>query len=425
MNPLWQDYLAIIKRVVKPALGCTEPIAAAYAAAVAAQSLSGTPTKIEVAVSDNLYKNAMGVFVPGTGRMGLAIAAAAGVMGGNAEAGLEVLASITAEQVAQAQALVDQGIVHISRVETEEFIFCKVILFAGEQSSEVTLCGGHTRIVERRINGEVTFIENQQADTKTENICSGIDISLAQIYEFATQIEFEHIEFILQASVLNQKLSAEGMSKPYGLEIGRTMQQNIEAGFIGEDLLNKIVMKTAAAADARMGGATLPAMSNFGSGNQGIAATIPVVVMAELYQANDEKLARALILSHLGAIYIKSHYPPLSAFCGNTVTSAAASMALVYLAGGTFEQSCYAIQNVLSDSTGMICDGAKASCAMKVSTSSSAAVRSFLMAINNRQVSTQGVVSHDVETTIRNVGEMIKKGMSLTDSTIIEIMTVH
>ncbi|MGL5464332.1 MAG: serine dehydratase subunit alpha family protein, partial [Aeromonas veronii] len=240
---------------------------------------------------------------------------------------------------------------------------------------------------------------------------------------FATQVEFEQIKFILKASELNGKLSAEGMNNPYGLEIGRTMQQNINAGLIGEDVMNRIVMMTAAASDARMGGATLPAMSNFGSGNQGIAATIPVMVIAERFAASEEQLARALIMSHLGAIYIKSHYPPLSAFCGNTVTSAAASMAMVYLAGGSFEQSCFAIQNVLSDSAGMVCDGAKASCAMKVSTSSGAAVRGFLMALNSHSVSGQGIVAGDVDQTIRNVGQMVKEGMSATDSTIIDIMS--
>lgn len=213
------------------------------------------------------------------------------------------------------------------------------------------------------------------------------------------------------------------MSKPYGLEVGRTMKNGIAAGIIGEDLLNKIVMLTAAASDARMGGANLPAMSNLGSGNQGIAATIPVVITAQCYKVSEEKLARALIMSHLGAIYIKSHYPPLSAFCGNTVTSAAASMAMVYLAGGSFEQSCFAIQNVISDSSGMVCDGAKASCAMKVSTSSSAAVRSFLMALSSQNVSGQGIIANHVEKTIKNIGKMVLNGMSSTDVTIINIMS--
>ena len=428
MKQAWQQYLQIIQQVVKPALGCTEPIAAAYAAAVAARQLGCAPRRIEVAVSDNLYKNSMGVYVPGTGKIGLAIAAAAGALGGNADGGLEVLAAITADQVARAQALIDAGGVLVSRTAAPEFIFCRVTVYGSDEngeghSAEVTLCGGHTRIVEQRRDGEVTFTADQSQGGATGSICDGVDISIAAIYEFATQVEFEQIRFILKASELNGKLSAEGMNNPYGLEIGRTMQQNINAGLIGEDVMNRIVMMTAAASDARMGGATLPAMSNFGSGNQGIAATIPVMVIAERFAASEEQLARALIMSHLGAIYIKSHYPPLSAFCGNTVTSAAASMAMVYLAGGSFEQSCFAIQNVLSDSAGMVCDGAKASCAMKVSTSSGAAVRGFLMALNSHSVSGQGIVSDNVDQTIRNVGQMVKDGMSATDSTIIDIMS--
>ncbi|WP_337074452.1 serine dehydratase subunit alpha family protein [Aeromonas veronii] len=428
MKQAWQQYLQIIQQVVKPALGCTEPIAAAYAAAVAARQLGCKPGRLEVAVSDNLYKNSMGVYVPGTGKIGLAIAAAAGAIGGNADAGLEVLAAIQPEQVDRAQQLIDAGKVQVSRTAAPEFIFCRVTVYGTddkgeERSAEVTLCGGHTRIVEQRRDGEVTFTADQSQGGATGSICDGVDISIAAIYEFATQVEFEQIRFILKASELNGKLSAEGMNNPYGLEIGRTMQQNINAGLIGEDVMNRIVMMTAAASDARMGGATLPAMSNFGSGNQGIAATIPVMVIAERFAASEEQLARALIMSHLGAIYIKSHYPPLSAFCGNTVTSAAASMAMVYLAGGSFEQSCFAIQNVLSDSAGMVCDGAKASCAMKVSTSSGAAVRGFLMALNSHSVSGQGIVAGDVDQTIRNVGQMVKEGMSATDSTIIDIMS--
>ncbi|MCX0432302.1 L-serine ammonia-lyase, iron-sulfur-dependent, subunit alpha [Aeromonas veronii] len=428
MKQAWQQYLQIIQQVVKPALGCTEPIAAAYAAAVAVRQLGCEPGRLEVAVSDNLYKNSMGVYVPGTGKIGLAIAAAAGAIGGNADAGLEVLAAIQPAQVERAQQLIDAGKVQVSRTAAPEFIFCRVTVYGTddkgeEHSTEVTLCGGHTRIVEQRRDGEVTFTADQSQGGATGSICDGVDISIAAIYEFATLVEFEQIRFILKASELNGKLSAEGMNNPYGLEIGRTMQQNINAGLIGEDVMNRVVMMTAAASDARMGGATLPAMSNFGSGNQGIAATIPVMVIAERFAASEEQLARALIMSHLGAIYIKSHYPPLSAFCGNTVTSAAASMAMVYLAGGSFEQSCFAIQNVLSDSAGMVCDGAKASCAMKVSTSSGAAVRGFLMALSSHSVSGQGIVAGDVDQTIRNVGQMVKEGMSATDSTIIDIMS--
>jgi len=365
----------------------------------------------------------MGVFVPGTGKIGLAIAAAAGALGGDAGAGLEVLANINSEQVAEAQALIDAGMVKISRIQADEFIYCAVTAANDKHQVKIVISGSHTRITEKWFDGQLLYQAEASAQGSTASVCNGVDISIAAIYEFATGVDVNRIRFILAASDLNSRLSDEGMNSAYGLEVGRTLKKNIDIGLLSDDLLNSIVMYTAAASDARMGGATLPAMSNFGSGNQGIAATVPVVVTAKKFSCSEEQLARALIMSHLGAIYIKSHYPPLSAFCGNTVTSAAAAMAMVYLAGGSFEQSCYAIQNVISDSTGMVCDGAKASCAMKVSTSSSAAVRAFLMALNQHAVSTQGIVAADVEQTIKNLGQMICDGMVSTDNTIISIMS--
>ncbi|MDK9739332.1 L-serine ammonia-lyase, iron-sulfur-dependent, subunit alpha [Vibrio sp. D404a] len=423
MKKEWQQYIEIIKQVVKPALGCTEPISAAYASAVAAKELGNTPDLIEVFVSDNLYKNSMGVYVPGTGKIGLPIAAAAGALGGDADAELEVLAGITPDVVEKAQKLIDEGKVKVNRVESDEFIYCSVVASYEHSTSIVTVSGGHTNIIEKYLNGNMTYELKKEDAVKTGSICDGVDISIEQIYDFALNANYEDISFILDSAVLNQNLSNEGLRNSYGLEIGRTIKENVKMGILTEDLMTNIQMITSAASDARMGGATLPAMSNFGSGNQGIAATLPVVVAADFFECSEEQLVRALIMSHLGAIYIKSHYPPLSAFCGNTVTSSAAAMAMTYLAGGTFEQACYAIQNVISDSSGMVCDGAKSSCAMKVCTSSTAAARSFMMALQNKSVSGQGIVAKEVEQTIKNVGEMVSSGMLGTDATIIDIMS--
>ncbi|CCO49544.1 conserved hypothetical protein [Vibrio nigripulchritudo SOn1] len=423
MKNEWQKYIKVIKKVVKPALGCTEPISAAYASAVATRDLGTTPDLIEVFVSDNLYKNSMGVFVPGTGKVGLAIAAAAGAIGGNADRELEVLADITPLDVEKAQSLVDQGKVKVNRISTDDFIYCSVVVAFEHQASIVTVSGDHTTIVEKYLNGEKTYELKKENASPTASVCDGVDLSIEKIYDFAIKADYHDISFILDSAVLNQNLSKEGLRNCYGLEIGRTIHKNINEGILSQDLMSKIQMVTSAASDARMGGATLPAMSNYGSGNQGIAATLPVVVVADFFKCSRESLARALIMSHLGAIYIKSHYPPLSAFCGNTVTSSAAAMAMTYLAGGTFKQSCYAIQNVLSDSSGMICDGAKSSCAMKVCTSSTAAVRSFMMALCDNVVTGQGIVAKDVEQTIKNVGMMVSCGMTATDATIIDIMS--
>ncbi len=423
MKAQWKQYINIINSVVKPALGCTEPISAAYASSAVAQMLGGIPETIKVFVSDNLYKNSMGVFVPGTGKIGLPIAAASGAVAGDFDAGLEVLAKITPEDVEKAQALIDSGAVEVSREKTDEFIFCRAVATLADNTAEIIISGGHTRIIEKRLNGKVIFAADESsACGSTSSVCEGVDISIEGIYQFAMQADFADIEFILEARTLNVALSQEGLDNKYGLEIGRTMGNSMNNGLMSPSLSSNILMYTSAASDARMGGATLPAMSNYGSGNQGIAATIPVVQTAEFAGADDEKLARALILSHLGAVYIKSHYPPLCAFCGNTATSSAASMAMVYLQGGDFGQSCAAIQNVLSDTSGMVCDGAKSTCAMKVGSSSQAAMKGMLLALNNQEASQQGVIAVDVEKTIRNIGRMVSAGMAVTDSEIIEIM---
>lgn len=425
MSEQWNKYIEIIKSVVKPALGCTEPISAAYAAAVASARLGHQPLEsLEISVSDNLYKNSMGVFVPKTGKIGLHIAAACGYVAGDANADLQVLANITDSDVDKAQQLIDQALITVKRVEADDFIFCRAVATAAGNTSEIIISGGHTRIVEERLNGEVTFA--LQADSEancagTASICDGVDISIKQIYDFAVNAPFSDISFMLEAKNLNMALSQEGMLNQYGLQVGRSMDS--DEFMCGSSLTENIVKFTSAASDARMGGASLPAMSNYGSGNQGIAATIPVVFMAEHKQASDEQTCRALVMSHLGAIYMKSFYPPLSAFCGNTVTSSAAAMAMVYLAGGSYEQSCYAIQNVLSDTSGMVCDGAKATCAMKVGSSTTAAVKSVMMAVRNHAAANQGVISDNIETTIRNVGRMISLGMNVTDNQIIEIMS--
>ena len=423
MTPLWQHLIDVIHKEVKPALGCTEPIAIALAAAHAGRLLGEAPTHIDVAVSDNLYKNAMGVFVPGTGRIGLPIAAAVGAIGGDADAGLEVLAGATPEHVAQAVELIEAGEINITRAVTNEFIYVHLLARSANHDAEVMIIGSHTGVTLLKKDGVVILekklgIQNTQEGSKIE----GFDVNLRTVYDFAMQADFADIEFILEARTLNVALAQEGLDHEYGLQLGRTIAKQIEEGFLSPDLLNTISAFTSAASDARMGGASLPAMSNYGSGNQGITATLPVVKMAEFLKSSDEELARALILSHLGAIYIKSHYPPLSAFCGNTATSSAVAMALVYLKGGTYEQACMAINNVISDTAGMVCDGAKSTCAMKVHTSAQAAFKATLLALSGIGVAGQGIISADVEETIDNLGQMVTNGMRQTDEKIIEIM---
>ena len=282
MTPLWQHLIDVIHKEVKPALGCTEPIAIALAAAHAGRLLGEAPTHIDVAVSDNLYKNAMGVFVPGTGRIGLPIAAAVGAIGGDADDGLEVLAGATPEHVAQAVELIEAGEINITRAVTNEFIYVHLLARSANHDAEVMIIGSHTGVTLLKKDGVVILekklgIQNTEEGSKIE----GFDVNLRTVYDFAMQADFADIEFILEARTLNVALAQEGLDHEYGLQLGRTIAKQIEEGFLSPDLLNTISAFTSAASDARMGGASLPAMSNYGSGNQGITATLPVVKMAE------------------------------------------------------------------------------------------------------------------------------------------------
>ncbi|WP_094752154.1 L-cysteine desulfidase family protein [Psychromonas sp. CD1] len=423
MKTQWQQYINILKSVVKPALGCTEPIAVAYASAVAMQMLDGEPEKITVQVSDNLYKNSMGVFVPGTGQIGLRIAASVGAFAGDPLADLQVLENITNTDVEKAQTLIDANNVEVSRIDVDEFIYCLVEIKAGNNIAIVEVSGAHTQVISKKLNGKVVFTKSTATNASTASICDGVDITVEGIYNFAMQAPFADIEFILESARLNSTLADEGLTNDYGLKIGRIIQKSIKDGFMSDDLVSNILMHTSAASDARMGGASLPAMSNYGSGNQGIAATLPVMIMSKHCGHGDDKLARALILSNLVAIYIKSYYPPLSAFCGNTATSSAVAMAMVYLMGGDYKQSCYAIQNVLGDCTGIICDGAKSTCALKVKTTTSSAIYSSMLAINATGTTDQGIIADNVEQTIRNLGKLVTIGMPKTDAIIIDIMS--
>ncbi len=250
MKQEWQKYIQIINKVVKPALGCTEPIAAAYATAVAVKQLGGRiPDSLEVYVSDNLYKNSMGVFVPKTGRVGLAIAAAAGAAGGNEKAELQVLADITPEQVKIAQMMVDEGKVTVKRCETEEFIYCCVTATIADEESFVEVSGGHTNITEMQLNGNITLLAERNTSDATGSVCEGVDISIQSIYDFAQSVNFADISFILEASRLNGDLSDEGMANPYGLEVGRTLKASVDKGMASDDLFNKIVERSRCAAE--------------------------------------------------------------------------------------------------------------------------------------------------------------------------------
>ncbi|WP_370427077.1 serine dehydratase subunit alpha family protein [Actinobacillus pleuropneumoniae] len=421
-SELEQAIIATVQQEVVPALGCTEPVSLALAAAVARQYLGALPDRIEAKVSPNLMKNGMGVTVPGTGTVGLTMAAAIGAIGGDPKGGLEVLKQITAEQVALAKQMINDHKIEVSISDTEHILYSEATLFNADQQVKVRIAAHHTNVIYIEKNGELLFskpcvVESENA----ENVFANLNAK--DIYDFSLNVELEKIRFIQQAAILNSALSQEGLNQDYGLHIGRTLQKQIGKGLISDDLLNRIVIETTSASDARMGGANLPAMSNSGSGNQGITATMPVVVVARHVAAGEEQLIRALFLSHLMAIYIHSKLPKLSALCAVTTAAMGSCAGVAWLLTGKFEAISMAISSMIGDISGIICDGAANSCAMKVSTSVSSSYKSILMALDDTQVTgNEGIVEHQIDRSINNLCAIASRSMQYTDRQVIEIM---
>ncbi|AVR05866.1 L-cysteine desulfidase family protein [Pluralibacter gergoviae] len=426
LTPLWANFIRAVQEEVKPALGCTEPVSLALACAIAAEQLSGGITHIDAWVSPNLMKNGLGVTVPGTGMVGLPVAAALGAIGGNAHAGLEVLKDATEEDIFRARAMLEAGNVHVMLEEqSDELLYSRAKVYAGSEWASATISGGHTRVVSVEKNGKVCFSLDEETDAHSTSPLEVLShTNLEEIVNFVTNVPLEDIRFILDAARLNDALSREGLNKKWGLHIGKTLQKQSLRGLIAQDLAADIVIRTSAASDARMGGATLPAMSNSGSGNQGIAATMPVVVVAEYLGSDSEELARALMLSHLTAIYIHHQLPRLSALCAATTAAMGAAAGMAWLFDGRYQSIAMAIGSMIGDVSGMICDGASNSCAMKVSTSVSSAWKSVLLALDDSAVTgDEGIVAHDVEQSIANLCALARQSMQETDRQIIAIMS--
>ncbi len=436
-----EQVIALIKREVKPALGCTEPIAVALAAAKAAEIIrENCPCSahwrlkadfsLDIAVSGNILKNGMGVGIPGTGMVGIPVAAALGAVCGDSSKGLEVLAGLTPEAVERARQLVSQGKVRITVADTEHLLYVKATVRVDDEtmaSAEVdphayaVIEDDHDRIVETSFADRILMSSESAAAVKDRDEAE-YDLRVKDIWDFALQAPFGDISFILGDRDLNLALAEEGLRGDYGLRVGKAIRENQKEVF-GDDFMSFAMGMTAAASDARMAGCTLPAMSNSGSGNQGITVSMPVVAYALKYGVDDEKLSRALILSNLVAIHIKHYLGKLSALCGCVVASTGSACGIVYLQGGTYGQVCAAIKNMAGNITGMVCDGAKVGCAMKVASGVSCAVQSAVLALRGTCIpATDGIIEDDVEKTIRNIGTIGSAGMKVTDRMILDIM---
>ena len=444
MNNRHAELIGLIHKEVKPALGCTEPIAVALAVAKAVDVLSENCSRcgdcplwrqtadwrIAVEVSGNILKNGMGVGIPGTGMVGLPIAAALGAVCGDAAKGLEVLQGVTPAAVARARELLALKRVSIAVADTGHLLYVKATVSLGrgvEASAEVNphayavIEDDHDNIVETSFADRILMSSESGAAVK-ERTTADYGLTVREIYDFAGSADYEDIAFILEDRTLNLALAREGLEGDYGLRVGKAIREN-QLEVFGDDFMSFAMGMTAAASDARMAGCTLPAMSNSGSGNQGITVSMPVIAYALKYGIPDEKLARALILSNLVAIHIKGYLGRLSALCGCVVASTGSACGIVWLQGGSYAQVCAAIKNMIGNMTGMVCDGAKVGCAMKVASGVSSAVQSAVLALRGTCIpSTDGIIEDDIEKTIRNLGAIGSVGMQKTDRMILDIM---
>jgi L-cysteine desulfidase len=418
-----EKFLEIMQREMVLAFGCTEPIAIAFAAALARKYVKGdNVTQIKVSASGNVIKNAMSVSIPGTGSSGINLAAALGTLAEDADKELEVLTGLTATDINNAREMIKDGVVLVEVSDSTKKLYIDVTVVTDISKARVVIEDGHTNVSLIDVDG--TIIKNSFGDSSQDKDEEELKfLSLDNIWEFVQSVDIKELGIVYDSMEYNMKIARDGLEKPYGLEIGRTMKLYMERGLLGDDLANNAMAMTAAGSDARMAGATIPVISNSGSGNQGITATVPVVVAAEVLKVEHEKMMRALTLSHLITIYIKSNFGRLSAFCGAAVAGTGASCGISYLLGGGIEEIKSSIQNMLGNVTGMLCDGAKAGCALKVSTCVNAAIQSAVLAMEGHTIkSTDGIIENNVEETIQNLCKLGNFGTNECDRIILDIM---
>lgn len=411
-----------MEQEIVPAIGCTEPIAVSLCVAKTSELLEHRPEKIDVFLSPNVIKNAMGVGIPGTNMIGLPIAIALGALIGKSELGLEVLRDFNASDLEKAKSYIEEDRINIFVKENiSEILYIEVISSSQNSSVKAIIRGLHTFFSYIEKDGKVIVSKETE---KMEKESEMITLNLQRVYDYAHETPIDELNFIYAAAMMNQNASDIAQSAVYGHNVSQIIGSKKGLSVFGDNPHSKMLIATAGACDVRMDGAKVAVMSNSGSGNQGIAATLPVLSYAKEIGATKETLVRALVLSNLTVIYIKQHLGRLSALCGCVVASTGSSCGITYLMGGGYEQITFATKNMIANITGMICDGAKPSCSLKISSGISTALLSALMAIENKSISGQeGIVDEDVDQTIRNMSKVGKTGMMETDKVVLRIMT--
>ena len=416
-DSLYSVYVQILKEELVMAMGCTEPIAISYASAKATQILNHTPDRIVVQASGSIIKNVKSVIVPHTnGLKGIEVAAAAGALYGNADAKLEVLSNALNSQIQSLPEYMHHTNITVKHFEQGHVFDLLVTVYYEQEQASVRIIDSHTNIVQIEKNWKVIY-----EDQKTSQIQKADHSALImkQIWDFSQSVEIEDIKAILDQQIsCNMAIAKEGIQHSYGANIGHVIL-NMDTDCVK----TKAKAYAAAGSDARMNGCELPVVINSGSGNQGITCCVPVVVYARELHCSQEKLYRALILSNLTAIYIKTGIGTLSAFCGAVSAGAAAGAGIAYLCGGNYEQIQHTIVNALAILSGTICDGAKASCAAKIASSVDAGIMGYYMFKNKQQFyAGDGIVASSVDETIKNIGTLGSQGMLQTNDKIIEMM---
>lgn len=418
-SALYNNYLNILKHELVPALGCTEPIAIAYAAAKARQVLGCFPDTIEMYCSGNIIKNVKGVTVPNSGgQKGIDVAAILGAVGGNADKALEVLENITEEDIQKTKELVAKQICSCSLVDGVANLYITAKMIQGEHYAEVTIINHHTNITKIVKDGEVLL----DLPVEAEDEDAGVDKSLLtvkDILDFADSVKIEDIEEIIGRQIrMNSAIAQEGLDNNYGAQIGKTLMH-----VWGKSVTTRACARAAAGSDARMGGCSMPVVINSGSGNQGMTVSLPVIAYAEEWEVSKEKLYRSLVVSNLIAIHQKYYIGSLSAYCGAVSAACGAGAGITYMYGGSYHQVSLTIINTLGNVGGIVCDGAKPSCAAKIASSVDAALMAFHLSIQNKSfLPGEGIIKGDVEETIKSMGYIGRVGMRTTDTEILNVM---
>lgn len=418
------QFIAILQEELVPALGCTEPIAIAYAGAHARALLGKIPDRVCIKSSGNIIKNVKSVTVPNSGNMkGIPAAAAIGIIGGNPDKGLEVLADITEADIARTKEFLEKVPCKVSLLDTVASLHFIVEVFAGADSASVEIIHQHTNIVHTTKNGKDVLSVPFDPASANAALTDRLGLSVKKILEFADTINLDRVRPILERQIdYNTRIAQEGLEHRYGINAGANLLKAAEAE---RAVTLKIRAQAAAAAgsDARMSGCTLPVVTNSGSGNQGLTASLPVIVFAEEKKLPHDKLLRGLLVSNLIAIHQKTRIGRLSAYCGAVSAGCGSGAAVTYLSGGSYEQVCETITNTLAVVSGIVCDGAKPSCASKIATSVDAALNAHYLAMQNRVFEPgEGIVKGDIEKTIAGVGAVAADGMRETDKVILRIM---